>query len=129
MLIGLTVLQGSPCTDQLQAFGHDALCSTTVTTATNSDCAAPPVADLIGEPDSAAHQVGVGVLAPITAPDTPTGVIGLCLALLVAVLLAMTGLGRPAVLQATPVRAGPRLATAQQRCHAPGLAMLCVSRT
>ncbi len=129
VLVGLTILQSSPCADQLRVFGHDALCSTTATIAPSSDTADSPVSALIGELESAAHQVGVGLLAPLSAPDAPAGVVGLCLALLVAVLLVVIGLARPSLPQAAPVRAGPRSSTMQRHRRGPALAMLCVLRT
>ncbi|UUV28681.1 hypothetical protein NQK81_28345 [Amycolatopsis roodepoortensis] len=121
-LVGLIVLQGAPCPDEFHALGHDPMCST-MTTIGSAGPALPDIVDDAGPLD--AH----GSLAPPSLPDLPTGVVELCLALLVAVLLVVIGLLRPGLLSEATPRARPLFAPLRRSLRAPRLAVLCVLRT
>ncbi|UUV35877.1 hypothetical protein NQK81_21355 [Amycolatopsis roodepoortensis] len=120
-LVGLVVLQGSPCPDEFHALGYDPLCATT--TIEPAGLTMPDIAHEAGPPGDQ------GALTPQDSQDLPTGVAELCLALLVAVLLIATGLMRPGLFPATTPRAGQPLAPQGRRPRAPSLATLCVLRT
>lgn len=117
-LIGLVVLQGSPCPDEFHALGYDPLCATS--TIEIAGLTMPDIAHQASAPDDQ------GAPAP---QDLPTGVAELCLALLVAVLLIAVGLVRPSLFAMTTPRAGPILAPQSRRRRAPLLSALCVLRT
>jgi len=118
VLVGLVFLQGSPCSDHIAASHCPAAEFTGV-----------GISAISGTEVAMLDQVESTVLAPLGLPDAPTGVIELCLSLLVAVLLMLVGLTRPGSIR-TPSEPSwlPNIAMPSRR-GAPGLAMLCVLRT
>ncbi|MBC7299714.1 MULTISPECIES: hypothetical protein [Nocardia] len=127
-LVGLAMMQTSPCADQVRAFGHDLRCPTAGLAAnavTDGDAAATSTSEVVGHFEAAADLLGGAMLDPVA----PVGALGLCLVLLLSVLLAVTWPARTRPILLAPARAGPHPVIIQRRCHAPSLAMLCVLRT
>jgi hypothetical protein len=119
LLVGLTALQGTHCSQDLQLIAHTTMCPTTV--AADDD---------IGRHYVIVSHHGAVLYAALTAdPHFPVGVAGMCVALLVSVLLFMIGMARPGLLGVVPLRAGPQRAAKRRTLRAPSLAMICVLRT
>ncbi len=127
-LVGLAMMQTSPCADEVRAFGHDMRCATiNVSSAAVSDegTSAPSASEVAGDLDAGADLLAGAVLGP----EAPVGVLGLCVILLLSVLFAVARQARARPILVVPARAGPRPRNIQRRCHAHSLAMLCVLRT
>ncbi|MGY1948579.1 hypothetical protein ACW9G9_34785 [Nocardia asiatica] len=125
-LVGLAVMQTSPCADE--AFvGHDVVCSTAGWGTSAVADIGIAASEVLEDREAAA---GLPAVNP-RAPQAPDWVLGLCVVALLSALLAVTwrpGPGpSPAVVESA--RSGPHPPPAQRRCHAPSLAMLCVLRT
>ncbi len=126
-LVGLAMMQTSPCADEVRAFGHDIRCSTAglVANAVTDVGAATSASEVVGDLEAGADLLGSAMLEPVA----PVGALGLCLVLLLSVLLAVTWPARARPILLAPARAGPHPVIIQRRCNAPSLAMLCVLRT
>lgn len=126
VLAGLVLMQGSPCGDAAVALISGSPHPAMITTAEQSGTAVPGLTD-----GGESLTVGAALAweLPTGATDDLGGVVGLCLSLLVAVLVAVAGLPQPGPMTRPLVLAGPGRAAAQIRCRAPRLAMLCVLQT
>ncbi|WP_101463859.1 hypothetical protein [Nocardia fluminea] len=124
-LVGLAMMQTSPCADEVRAFGHDIRCPTAVLTANAVTDAGAAAAEAVGDLEAGADLLGSAMLEPVA----PIGALGLCLVLLLSVLLAVTRPVRARPILLAPARAGPHPVITQRCCNAPSLAMLCVMRT
>ena len=124
-LVGLAIMQTSPCADEVRTFGHDIRCSTADLAASAVTNAATSAAEVVGDLEAGADLLG----SPMLEPAAPVGALGLCLVLLLSVLLAVTWPVRARSILLAPARAGPHPVITQRRCSAPSLAMLCVLRT
>jgi hypothetical protein len=118
LLVGLAALHGTHSRQDFQLLTHSRICPTAPVADTGTDGAVH-----ISHHDAVLYQT-------LTMdPHYPVGVIGMCVALLVSVLLLMIGMFRPGFLGIVPLRTGPQRAVKWRNPCAPSLAMICVLRT
>ncbi|WHT23385.1 hypothetical protein N8J89_20605 [Crossiella sp. CA-258035] len=113
VLVGLVLMQDTACAEDTHSPGCHSLYS---------------VAVLVAD-DCAAEAPGSTLFAPLHGPDDHTELLGACLTMLVAVLLALAAASGPRALKTTPARPWTPRSIARRHRPAPSLALLCVLRT
>ncbi|MFE6858362.1 hypothetical protein [Nocardia sp. NPDC057668] len=125
VLIGLALLQSSPCLDQAGTANAALHSGMHGASGADTDAGLPPSgADLLA--------VGGGALDvdwPAADFDVPVDVAALCVAVLIAALLLIAGTYGPVVFRPAHSRAAPDIPAGRRPRRAYSLAMLCVLRT